>query len=143
MKKALALAFAAAALSSAASAAQFKIAGYPIPLMIESPTSGIFVEVVQELIRRTGADFEIVVYPAQRTVGAFHAGEIDAFFPALDVLIEKDKSATEPMYVKSDFAFVRKAPWKPRPGSGSGIFPTGSCRTRRSTWSMRPRRVPG
>ena len=108
MKKALALAFAAAALSSAASAAQFKIAVYPIPLMIESPTSGIFVEVVQELIRRTGADFEIVVYPAQRTVGAFHAGEIDAFFPALDVLIENDKSATEPMYVKSDFAFVRK-----------------------------------
>ena len=44
-------------------------------------------------------------------MGAFdgqHAGEIDAFFPALDVLIEKDKSATEPMYVKSDFAFVRK-----------------------------------
>ena len=107
MKKILALAC-TVALASSVHAAPFKIAGYPIPLMIESSSSGIFVEIVQELIQRTGEDFEIVVYPAQRTVNAFSAGEVDAFFPALDVLIEKEKSATEPMYVKSDFAFVRK-----------------------------------
>jgi polar amino acid transport system substrate-binding protein len=97
----------AVALSASAHAAQFKIAGYPIPLMIENANSGLFVEIVKELISRTGQDFEVVVYPAPRTVASFHAGEIDAFFPALDVLIETDKAATEPMYVKKDFAFTR------------------------------------
>ncbi len=96
------------ALAVSTQAASYKIAGYPIPLMIESSTSGLFVEIVQELIQRTGEDFEIVVFPAQRTVASFHAGEIDAFFPALDVLIEKEKAASEPMYVKCDFAFTRK-----------------------------------
>ena len=98
----------AMALAATVQAAQYKIAGYPIPLMIENAESGLFVEIVKEMIRRTGEDFEIVVYPAQRTVAGFHAGEIDAFFPALDVLIEKEKSATEAMYVKSDYAFTRK-----------------------------------
>ncbi len=96
------------AMAVSTQAASYKIAGYPIPLMIENSDSGLFVEIIKELIQRTGEDFEIVVYPAQRTVAAFHAGEVDAFFPALDVLIEKEKASSDPMYVKCDFAFTRK-----------------------------------
>ena len=63
------------AMAVSTQAASYKIAGYPIPLMIENSDSGLFVEIIKELIQRTGEDFEIVVYPAQRTVAAFHAGE--------------------------------------------------------------------
>jgi polar amino acid transport system substrate-binding protein len=90
-------------------AAQYKIAGYPIPLMIVDKDNGLFVELVKEMIKRSGADAEIVVFPAPRTVENFAKGEIDGFFPALDVLIEKDKAATdEVIYIKEDYAFTRK-----------------------------------
>ncbi|OGV42705.1 MAG: hypothetical protein A2X46_05415 [Lentisphaerae bacterium GWF2_57_35] len=90
-------------------AAQYKMAGYPIPLMIVDKDNGLFVEAVKEMIARSGVDMEIVVYPAPRTVENFHKGEVDGFFPALDVLIEKDKAATEEViYVKEDYAFTRK-----------------------------------
>ena len=89
-------------------AAQYTLAGYPIPLMIEDENTGLFVVLVQELIKRTGTDAAIVVYPPPRTVQSFHDGTIDGFFPALDVLIAKEKSETEePIYFKQDFAFTQ------------------------------------
>jgi polar amino acid transport system substrate-binding protein len=76
--------------------------------MVESPEKGVFIELTREIIKRTGEKFEIAVYPPNRTVGGFHAGEIDAFFPALDVLIQKEVAPSSEIYVKRDFGFVAK-----------------------------------
>lgn len=89
--------------------AKYTLSGYPIPMMIVDENNGLFVEVVKELIKRTGEDVAIVVNPPPRTVSEFAEGTIDGFFPALDVLIAKDKAETEePMYFKEDYAFTRE-----------------------------------
>jgi polar amino acid transport system substrate-binding protein len=77
-------------------------------MMVEDANNGLFVELVKEMAKRAGEECEIVVYPPPRTVENFHNSSVDGFFPALDVLIEKDKSATEEeFYMKQDFAFTK------------------------------------
>lgn len=98
---------------------QHSIATYPIPLMVESPEKGVFIDLTKEIIKRSGESFEIAVYPPNRTVGGFHAGEIDAFFPALDVLLQKEVAASSEIYMKRDFAFVRAG--EPAVGSIDGL----------------------
>jgi len=108
MQRILLLCIVTAVFTVSLSAQPYKIATYPIPLMVESPEKGVFIELAKEVIKRTGEQFTISVFPPMRTVGGFHAGEIDAFFPALDVLIQKEIASSEEIYLKRDFAFTRK-----------------------------------
>lgn len=85
----------------------YKMGTYQIPLMVESKDKGVFIDLVKEVIGRTGEQFEIVVAPPKRTVASFHKGAIDGFFPCLDVLLQKDAAKSKPIYVKADFAFTR------------------------------------
>lgn len=93
-------------ISTWASADTIKIASFPIPLMVESAEKGVFVDLLKEIERRIPHEFEFSVYPTKRTVKLFHDGNIDAFFPALDVVLGKPVQRSSNIYIKEDFAFV-------------------------------------
>ncbi len=103
----LVLLMAMALVAGGAWAKTYKIGTYQIPLMVESKDKGVFIDLVKEVAKRAGVQIDIVVMPPKRTVGSFHAGKIDGFFPCLDVLLQKDASKSDPIYVKQDFAFTR------------------------------------
>lgn len=109
MKKwfALALTMALVFSVSAAWAKAVKMGTYQIPLMVESKDKGVFVELVKAVAGKAGDQLDIIVAPPKRTVGSFSKGEIDGFFPCLDVMLPGDASKSDPIYVKSDFAFTR------------------------------------
>ena len=59
-----------------------------IPLMAEGPTEGFFIEMYQEIAKRTDKDIVIDVAPPRRAVQAFVSGDYDALgaFPSLTAL---------------------------------------------------------
>lgn len=96
-----------------------KIGTFPIPLMVESSESGVFIDLVKEIAKRADVKLEIVVAPPKRTIASFESGALDCFFPALDVSVPKKVEASSEIYTKKDFAFVLKT--KPVPKSVSDI----------------------
>lgn len=92
-----------------------KIGTFPIPLMVESPDSGVFIDLVKEIAKRADVKLEIVVEPPKRTIANFESGALGCFFPALDVSVPKKVEASSEIYTKKDFAFVLKS--KPVPKS--------------------------
>jgi polar amino acid transport system substrate-binding protein len=92
----------------AVEAKTYKMGAFPIPLLIEDRNRGVFVELFQEVAKRTGESFEFEVYPAQRTKKMFTDGEIDGIFPALDKSIEGKYVESAPFYSKNEVAFVRE-----------------------------------
>lgn len=96
-----------------------KIGSFPIPLMVENPESGVFIDLVKEIAKRADVKLEIIVEPPKRTIANFESGALDCFFPALDVSVPKKVEASSEIYTKKDFAFVLKT--KPVPKSVSDI----------------------
>ena len=86
----------------------YKIATFPIPLMVESKTKGVFIDLVKEISNRANVKIEITVKPTNRTVKNFNEARVDGFFPALDVMIQKKVAKTKEIYIKQDFVFVKK-----------------------------------
>lgn len=84
-----------------------KVISFPIPLMVESESEGVFIDLVKEIDNRIDYDVEISVYPTKRTVSMFHEGAVDGFFPALDVVLGKPVSKSANIYIKEDFGFVK------------------------------------
>ncbi len=89
-------------------AKSMKMASFKIPLMVESSTKGIFVELSNEVAKRAGIQLNISLFPPKRTVQNFMEKTVDILFPALDVTtpIQVEKSA--PVYIKHDFVFYKK-----------------------------------
>jgi polar amino acid transport system substrate-binding protein len=86
----------------------YKIGTFLIPLMVEDADHGVFVELFKEVAKRTGEDFELAVYPTQRTQKLFHDGELDGFFPASDKSAGEKAAKSAPFYSKNNVVFVRK-----------------------------------
>ncbi len=89
-------------------AASLKVGSYPIPKMVESKDKGVFVNLTKEVAKRAGFAVDIMLAPPPRTVESFSQGQIDGFFPALDVLISGPAAKSAPIYMKVDFAFFKK-----------------------------------
>ncbi len=90
-----------------------KIASFPIPLMVESPTQGIFVELTLEIARRADVSIIITVLPPMRTISEFESLAIDCVFPALDPTMPGPVAKSTPIYNKVDYVFYLKtAPLK-------------------------------
>lgn len=87
-------------------------ATYAIPVHVEGPTKGLFVQVVQEAVALAKMSaVQVEVYAPQRAVRSLAAGESDALFPALDVHFEPGKPvvrSSEALDCKEDFVFTRK-----------------------------------
>ena len=89
----------------------YKVGTFPIPLMVESKTKGVFVELFSEIAKRAGIKYELVITPPKRTVTGLVDGSIDLFFPALSAIIPPSKKvykSKELIYVKKDFVFTKK-----------------------------------
>jgi len=96
---------------SASEDAPLIFATFPIPLMVESKTEGVFIELTNELIKRLGVSARIRVSPPQRSINDLVKGRVDALFPALDAFFVPDDVYTkseELIYIKEDFVFTRK-----------------------------------
>ncbi len=85
-----------------------KIASFPIPLMVESPTQGIFVELTLEVAKRAGVPVTITVLPPVRTISEFESLSIDCIFPALDPTMPGPVAKSSPIYNKVDYVFYLK-----------------------------------
>ncbi|RCK29399.1 hypothetical protein TH1_05510 [Thalassospira lucentensis MCCC 1A00383 = DSM 14000] len=86
-----------------------------IPLMAEGPTEGFFIEMYQEIAKRTDKDIVIDVAPPRRAVQAFVSGVYDALgaFPSLTAL--PVSLASVPFYLRENLIFYK-----------SGHFPADS-----------------
>lgn len=85
---------------------------FPIPVHVESPTRGLFVQVMREAAELAKwPAVHIDVLPPPRALRSFAAGESDALFPALDVSFESGSPivrTAEALDCKEDFVFTRK-----------------------------------
>ncbi|WP_413584421.1 substrate-binding periplasmic protein [Bdellovibrio sp. HCB274] len=81
---------------------------FPIPLMVESSTEGVFIDLTRDIAQRSKTDVKIDVLPTGNAILKFTTGEADGFFPALDVYTPKNSVRTVPFYEKVDYVFYRK-----------------------------------
>lgn len=93
--------------SIALAAKPLRMATFPIPLMVESDTKGVFVSLTREIAKRGHVDVQIEVSPTAKTLLDFSTNKVDAFFPALDVYTPKNTSRTAAFYTKVDFVFSK------------------------------------
>ena len=85
-----------------------RIATFPIPLMVESDSKGVFVELTREIAKRCHVSVRIEVAPTAKTLLDFSTNKVDAFFPALEVYTPTTAIRTAPFYTKVDFIFSAK-----------------------------------
>jgi polar amino acid transport system substrate-binding protein len=94
--------------SFAYAAKPLRIATFPIPLMVESESKGVFIALTREIAKRSHVDIQIEVSPTAKTLLDFSTNKVDAFFPALDVYTPKRAARTSAFYTKVDFVFSAK-----------------------------------
>ncbi len=87
---------------------EIHLSSFPIPLMVDDKNSGVFVDLVREIETRIPYTIKLSILPARRTLVFFHSNRVDGFFPALDVMVNKPVNRSDHIYLKQDFAFVRK-----------------------------------
>lgn len=85
-----------------------RIATFPIPLMVESDSKGVFVELTKEIAKRSQVQLQIEVAPTAKTLLDFSTNKVDAFFPALEVYTPTSAIRTTAFYTKVDFVFTLK-----------------------------------
>ncbi len=88
-----------------------KVGTYQIPIMVESPTEGAFIEIARTAADRADIELSISVYPGKRMEQIFQSRKIDMLFPALDVNfpdLDKIIRSKALIDIKKDFAFVQK-----------------------------------
>ncbi|MBT4519624.1 MAG: transporter substrate-binding domain-containing protein [Halieaceae bacterium] len=82
------------------------LAAVLIPSMIEKDGSGLFMELTNEISRRSEIQFDITFVPARRAIMLFKSGKVDGTFPMSPNepgIIGYDSI---PFYIRRDFAFV-------------------------------------
>lgn len=87
---------------------QHRIATYRIPLMVESKTEGVFIELLQEIKKRIDTTVEVVIRPPKRVMKSFKHDKIVGFFPATKSMISGEFERTDSFIIKKDYAFRRK-----------------------------------
>lgn len=85
-----------------------RIATFPIPLMVESDSKGVFIELTKEIIKRSQLKAQIEIAPTAKTLIDFSTNKVDAFFPALEVYTPTTAIRTTAFYTKVDFVFTLK-----------------------------------
>ncbi|MBU2885296.1 transporter substrate-binding domain-containing protein [Gilvimarinus agarilyticus] len=88
-----------------------QVGTFPIPLMVESPEKGRFIELMQRIAQDADLKLNIIVTPAKRATRFFIQGEIDIFLPALEGMISPEHrviKSQETIYTKEDFVFTRR-----------------------------------
>ncbi len=61
------------------------IGTFEIPYMVQNKDEGLMIDITREVARMVNVDINIIVYPRLRAMHMFLRGDLDAFFPVLDV----------------------------------------------------------
>lgn len=88
-----------------------RIVTFPIPLMVESESEGLFIELAKAIETELGVTFHIEVWPTPRAIQYFNEGRFDILFPGLETLFHEPNTllrSSELMYIKKDFVFTLK-----------------------------------
>lgn len=91
--------------------APLPVATYPIPVHVESASSGLFIDLVQAVASEARVPIRISVQPPPRAVQNFSSGNQAVLFPALDVLFPAGTAivrSKEAIDCKEDFVFTRQ-----------------------------------
>ncbi len=100
------------------------VASYYIPLLVESPEEGFFVEFLSEAAKRAGIEYKLELYPPKRAMRLFEDGNAMAIIPALLPTLSKDAVLTCTIFTKTIHGFVREGdtiPNKPSELEGKRI----------------------
>lgn len=81
------------------------IGTFPIPQYVISEKEGVFVDLLKSVSNKSGIEFKVVLYPPKRTITMFHNGQIDGYFPGLDILNSYPVYNSTPFYYKKDYLF--------------------------------------
>lgn len=101
-------------LSASASLAQappVPVVTYPIPVHVESPEKGLFIDLVRAVATEAGLAVHVSVQPPPRALQSFGSGQHAVVFPALDVLFPENAGivrSKEAIDCKEDFVFTRR-----------------------------------
>lgn len=89
---------------------KIQIGAYPIPLLVEDSTHGLFIDLTNAIAEKAGLEIEISVVPSKRIVRYFQEQQIDVLLPGLDVFFsaENQPIKSESIAVKKDYIFTRK-----------------------------------
>lgn len=87
---------------------EIHLSSFHIPLMVDDKNNGVFVDLLREIEVRIPHTIKLSILPTRRTLTFFHNNRVDGFFPAVDVMVNKEVHRTDHIYIKQDFAFVRK-----------------------------------
>ena len=66
------------------------------------------IEIVKEIKKRAGLQFEIVVYPPKRSIEMFKKNDVIGMFPAMETNIPKEAAKSEPYHSKIIYALTKK-----------------------------------
>ncbi len=94
-------------ISDGLASTRIKVAAIQIPLMIESRTEGLFIDLLDEISNRSEFEFDIKVYPGKRAHKAFQSREVDMLVPFPKGNRVNYGILSAPIYTKRDFVFVR------------------------------------
>ncbi len=94
--------------------APIQVAAVQIPLMVESSEKGVFIDLLQDISRRTGLKFDVKVYPGKRAHNLFKNKKADILIPFPKGNRAQVGLLSDPIYTKRDFVFVRKGSTIPR-----------------------------
>lgn len=87
-------------------------------LVNEGGTSGLLIEVIREISRRSNVTLSVETYPSLRGAKRFIGKHVDGVMPVLDIEMEHYEGSapyrTVPLIFRRDFAFVRKTDEIPR-----------------------------
>ncbi len=93
------------------SAETVRVLTYPIPLMVESESKGVFIDLINAIGNEANIPISIEVKNPPRALRAFSAGEYHVLMPALDTLftdMQHVLRSEELFYIKRDFVFTLK-----------------------------------
>jgi polar amino acid transport system substrate-binding protein len=96
-----------------------KVAAVKIPLMVETPEKGVFIDLLKEVSKRSGLTFDVAVYPGKRAHALFKKGEVDMLLPFPKGNRMQTGHLSDPIFVKRDFVFVKRG--RPIPKSLSEL----------------------
>lgn len=85
-----------------------QLATWEIPSWVIDKNSGRMIEIVKEIKKRTGIQFEIRLYPPKRSVKMFKDNEVIGMFPAMETNIPKEAAKSEPYMYKTIYALTKK-----------------------------------
>lgn len=86
-----------------------KLGLFYVPLYLESESKGVFIRIIDEVIKMQKLEIEKNIYPGKRLIQKFQENEIDGFFPSVRDFRGIGVLETIPFYYKKDFFFYHSS----------------------------------